>query len=165
MHIKNIRIVTHLIVLITGLFIGFYFGFKKGPEEFLYWDAQYKASLLAFELEALKAGNIDGEIENKERSLNSELADHGRYLNSKYGWLFHHFTGREFDPKYIKKAVEYRLENPYTGEDLSDPKSWKPKTDMNSEFVQQVIEVQKEQQELIKRVTDLYSKKIGITKR
>ena len=149
------KITGYIFGLVIVFFAGLKLGFYLAPIEYLYRDAQYKSSILAFEIRALKSGKIDTIIESKEISLDGELANHGSYLKSNLSWLLPTIEGE--DNKAISHAVKYRTENPYTGPDHSKPETWKPGVDMNNAFVKDVIRGQKEIEELKKMVLEKYA--------
>ncbi len=133
---------------------GVYFGFYMAPHEYLLWNSQYKASILAFELRQLQNGNINTIIDSKEISLNGELGLHAEYLESKLNWLLP--FRQPFDRKHIQNAVDYRLTNPYTMPDMSKPSSWKEGVNMEDPFIQEVIEGHKILNEQVEQVLELY---------
>ena len=128
-------------MLLLGLSIGFIAGARTGSYEFVLADAQYKASILAFQLKALRAGKPESVIVGKEISLDGELPSHGRYMESHLKWVWPELQAK--DDKAIRNAVAYRLANPYEAPDHSKPETWNAGTNMNDEFVQGVIEGQK----------------------
>ena len=148
------KVLISILIFIIGFASGTYFGFVKAPHEYQYWNSQYKASLLAFELEALKNGRNLQPL--KEIELNSELAYFGKYMESNFSWVFPYLTGIEFDPKSIKKAVEYRVNNPFHNPDLSSPDSWKKGMDMEDSFVIETIEGQIIHNSLVQKVINEY---------
>jgi len=147
-----VKLIKYLSVLAIGVCACTYFGFYQAPAEFMYWDSQYKATSLVFEIKALKIINFV--IESNEIRLNRKLAIHSYYLDSKFSWMLPHNT--KFDKKYIKRVVEYRLSNPYADPDMSNPRSWKRGTNMNDKYIQVVIEGQKENNKRIDKVLKLY---------
>ena len=151
------KYLSYIVTLLIGFSFGVYFGFDKAPNEFRYWDAQYKASILAHEIKWLKAGSIDRVIESKEIELDGELANYGRHLNSQYSWIILNTIGHSDNSESVAHAVRYRQKNEYSGPDMSSPSNWKSGTDMNSDFVQDVIKGQEENNVLIKQVMDLYA--------
>lgn len=149
--------ISHIGVLLVGFVFGVYFGFDRAPNEFLYWDAQYKASILAHEIEWLKSGRVEPIIESKEIQLNSELANYARHLKSPYGWLIEHSVGVSDTEEAIARAVVYRLKNEYEGTDMSSPLSWKDGVDMESKFIREVIDSQEGNKKLIMHVLESYA--------
>ncbi|MCG7941452.1 MAG: hypothetical protein N0C88_21755 [Candidatus Thiodiazotropha lotti] len=145
-----------LISLVVVFFVGLKLGFYLAPSEFIYRDAQYKSAILAFEIKSLKSGNIDMIIESKEINLDAELANHGRYLISNLSWLLPRRSNE--DDRAILSAVYYRVENPYTSPDASKPGFWKSGVDLDSAFVEQTIQGQKELEELKGMVLDNYTR-------
>lgn len=151
------KFLSYIVTLLIGFLSGVYFGFHKAPSEFYNWDAQHRASILAHEIKWLKAGKIDRVVESKEIELDASLANYGRHLNSSYRWITEYVAGTPEDSESISHAVRYRLENEYEGPDMSSPSSWKNGADMNSDFIQEVIDGQKENKILIKQVLDSYA--------
>ena len=149
------KYIGYFLTLLIGFCAGTIFGFKQGPIEYLYWNSQFEASLLAGDIQKLKSGNIKHLIDFKESFLNQELANHGKYLESKLAWLS--FYNYDDGGRAIKHAVDYRLANPFTDIDMSKPNAWAPNVDMNSDQVKDVVQWQKDQERLIKKVLDLYS--------
>lgn len=130
-----------MVVFLVGIAAAFVLGARVGVTEFLYADAQYKASILAYQLEALRAGKPAIVITGMETSLNGELANHGKYMESRLTWLWPDL--RSEDDRPIMNAVAYRIAHPYDEPDESKPESWNPGADMNSQFVKDTIEGQR----------------------
>jgi hypothetical protein len=151
----------YLLIFCSGFGIGTYFGFKKAPTEFLQWDSQFKASILAYENTSLKSGNIQRIIEANEINLNGELAMYGRHLGSSLFWLLK-LTGNynATDDEPIKNAVKYRNANPFIEPDMSKPSNYKSGVDMNSPIIKEIISDQIENRGLRNKVLDLYSNNI-----
>lgn len=141
--------------LLLGLVGGFFVGSRVGTYEHALADAQYKASVLAYELRALKAGKSEPIVTTKEISLNGELANHGRYMESNFGWLWPQLRSSDESP--IRRAVAYRLENPYRMPDLASSANWNPGIDMNSDFVKEAIQGQHEMDQHVQRVLRHYA--------
>lgn len=59
------------VTLLIGLSIGFVVGARVGTYEYLLADGQYKVSVLAHQLRALKAGKLDFVITDMEISSNA----------------------------------------------------------------------------------------------
>jgi hypothetical protein len=137
-----------------------FLGFKKAPTEFLQWDSQFKASILAYENTSLKSGNVQRIIEANEINLNGELAQYGRHLDSNLFWLLN-LTGNydETDDESIRHAVKYRNANPFIEPDLSKPSNYKPGIDMNDPFIMDIISGQIENRVFVNKVLALYSNK------
>jgi hypothetical protein len=143
-----------LAVFALGLAVGFPIGARIGAWQFLLADAQYKASILTTEIRSLKAGHIEPIIGGMEISLNRELAMHGEYIESSLSWLWPDLKSQ--DDSAIRRAVDYRLKNPFSRPDLAKPENWNPGVDMNSRFVSRVIEGQREQERYLRKVLDYY---------
>ena len=139
----------------VGLAFGFPVGTRVGVSEFMLADAQYKASILSAQIKAIKSGKVEPILTAMEVTLNGELAMHGEYMDSHLSWLWPELRSK--DDGAIRRAVAYRLANPYQSPDLSKPESWKPGIDMESEFVQQVIEGQRKQQRYLRKVLERYA--------
>jgi hypothetical protein len=148
------RALALIAVFVLGLIIGFPIGARVGLWQFMLADAQYKASILSTEIKSLRAGKPEPIIVGMEISLNAELSKHGQYMESHFSWLWPELKSE--DDKPIRRAVAYRLANPYQGPDHTKPESWNPDVDMNSEFVKEVIEGQKIQKHYIRKVLDHY---------
>ena len=144
-------------VLVIVFAAGFLLGTRVGVHQFLISDAQYKASILSTEIKALKAGKLEPIIESMEINLDSELANHGRYMESNLSWLFPELIPK--DDQAIRRAVAYRLENPYTGTDFSRSESWNPGIKMDDQFVRDIIEGQKLQKKFLRKTIEAYADK------
>ena len=116
------NIIKFLIVLIIGLGAGVFLGFSFAPTEFLKWNSQFRASIIAHEIETLKRGDVQRVVDSKELELNGELELHGRYLENNFSWLLPSIHKIRFDKQHIQYAVNYRLNNPYVYEKWSNPK-------------------------------------------
>jgi hypothetical protein len=143
-----------LVVFIVGVALGFPIGARVGLWEFMLADAQYKASILSTQINSLKAGNPEPIIGGMEISLNGELAKHGQYMESNLWWLWPELKPKDDQP--IRRAVAYRLSNPYQGPDHTRPENWNPGVDMDSEFVQQVIQGQRTEEHYLRKVLQHY---------
>src|SRR5215831_13782517 len=139
----------------VGLAFGFTVGTRVGVSEFMLADAQYKASILSAQLKAIKAGKVEPVLTAMEVSLNAELAMHGEYMESHLSWLWPELRSK--DEGAIRRAVAYRLANPYQIPDLAIPENWKPGVDMESEFVQQIIENKRTQERYLRKVLEHYA--------
>ena len=143
-------IVILLIVLVL-------FGAKKLPELARGMGQAVKEFQKAkdeFNDELNKAGKTEPIIVGMEISLNGELSKHGQYMESHFSWLWPELKSKDDQP--IRRAVAYRLANPYTGPDLSKAESWKPGIDMQDDFVKQVIEGQKIEGHYLDKVLKYY---------
>jgi hypothetical protein len=154
----NRRSITVLIGVLVIVFVtGFVTGARVGMYQFLLADAQHKASILSAEIKRLKAGKVASIVEAMEINLDGELANHGRYMESHFTWLFPELTPP--DDQAIRRAVAYRLENPYTSIDFSKPESFKPGINMNDQFVLDLMEGQKLQKHYMQKTMDAYGDK------
>jgi hypothetical protein len=117
-------------------------------------DAKYKASILTTEIKAIKAGKTEPVVTGMEISLNAELAKHGQYMESYLWWLWPEL--RSGDDDSIRRAVSYRLANPFEGPDLAKPENWKPGINMQDSFVREVVEGQRNQREYMNKVLQRY---------
>jgi hypothetical protein len=141
-------------VFVAGVLVGAAVGSRVGTYEFLLADAQYKASILSSELKSIKAGKLEPVLVSKEISLDGELAFHGRYLESRLSWLWPELWSPDDEP--IRRAVAYRLANPFEGPDLSKSEGWIPGTDMQGDFILSVVKGQKDQRAYIQAVLQKY---------
>jgi hypothetical protein len=148
------RLLIVLAVFLGGIAVGIPIGARVGLWEFMLADAQYKASILSTELGSIKAGKTEPVVLEMEISLNGELAKHGQYMESHLSWLWPELKAK--DDKAIRRAVAYRLANPYQGPDHTKPENWNPGIDMESEFVRQVIEGQRIQEHYLHKVLEHY---------
>lgn len=135
------KLIIFVVVLLVGISAAFVIGARVGVSEFLYADAHYKASILATQLRALRAGKPDAIIASMEISLNAELANHGKSMESHFTWFWSDLKSKDDRP--ARNAVTYRMANPYEGPDHSKPENGNPGTDMDSQFVKDKIVGQK----------------------
>ena len=151
------KIALIFLFIIVSSIISFISGARIGANEFSYWNAQYQASILVYEIQALKNHKSEELVEAKEIMLNGELANHGRYLNSSLNWFW---TGYPRDDEPIKRVVDYRLRNPYKDPDVTDTTKWNTDVDLDSqetqEFLKQLEEGTIIQEQLIKLVLETY---------
>jgi hypothetical protein len=146
-------------VALVAFVLGFFSGSRIGVSEFLKADAQYKASILAHQIIGLKGPRRDDILEAMEISLNGELANHGKYMESYWTWLRYELH-RTNEP--IEFAANYRKNNPYEAPDVSDPSKWQNTEDYSPEtleqFANQLREGQTEGRRLINLVLDRYAR-------
>lgn len=142
-------------VIILIVFVaGFYSGARVGAHEFLLANSQYEASVLAYQLQALRAGNVETIIETKEIELDGKLAQHGRFLEGYFRWLWSSYFPS--DTRSIRSAVRYRVDKPFDGPDFTNPDSWNPGIKMDEPFVQETIEGQEMLNHYKEKVINLY---------
>jgi hypothetical protein len=141
-------------VFALGVVVGVAVGARFGLWEFKLGEAQYKASILATEIQALRAGKVEPIISGMEITLNSELAMHGRYMESPFWWLWPELKSE--DEKAIRRAVAYRQAHPFPGVDHTKAENWAPGVDMNSEIVKAVIEGQRIEEHYLRKVLEHY---------
>ena len=155
------KITLSLIIFVLGFGLGLYFGFKKAPEEFIYWNSQFNASILSHELDSLKNDNAIENISwSKEVELDYELSNYGRHLESNFGWVFPLITNIETDPKYINKAINYRLENPFSTDEISLTEGWaSPNEPKTKALIKKMTEGQKENKRLLNMVLKTHASK------
>lgn len=103
------------VVFALGLAGAFVLGARVGGNELLYADAQYKTAILAWQLHNLRSGKADAVIARMEASLDAELARHGKYLESRFAWLWPDL--RADDESAIRDGVSYRLAHPHEADD------------------------------------------------
>jgi len=115
--VKKLTVILVSIALLAGLSAGFVIGARVGVDEFLYADAQYKAAILAWQLEALHAQKTPLVVTGLETALNAELARHGRYMESRLAWLWPDM--RPEDERAIGGAGDYRIAHPFEEPDES----------------------------------------------
>lgn len=141
-------------VFALGIAVGLPIGARFGLWEFKLAEAQYKASILASQIQALRAGKVQPIISGMEITLNSELAMHGRYMESSFWWLWPELQSE--DETSIRRAVAYRNANPYRGVDHTKAENWAPGVDMNSGLAKAVIEGQRIEEHYLRKVLDHY---------
>ena len=154
MQLNRTSITVLIGVLVIVFVTGFLTGARVGMYQFLLADAQYKASILSAEIKRLKAGKVASIVEAMEINLDSELANHGRYMESHFTWLFPELIPK--DDQAIRRAVAYRLSNPVAGPDLSKPESWNPGINMDDQFVRETIEGQMVLKRYLQKTLDAY---------
>lgn len=131
-------------VFVLGVGMGVAVGARVGTWEFLLADAQYKASILVSEIQTIKRGRAESLLLTKELELDSELARHGEYLESRLWWILPEL--RTDDDASIRRAVAYRLANPYQA----------PVFPGDDEFSRQVAEGQRRINASVGKVLDRY---------
>jgi hypothetical protein len=109
------KAITIAVVSVVGLAGAFVLGARVGVSEFLYADAQYKTAILAWQLHNLHAGRSAPVIARMEKSLDDELARHGKYMESRLAWLWPDL--RADDEAAIRDGVSYRLAHPHEADD------------------------------------------------
>ena len=144
------------IAVIVALFASFLFGTRLGVREFQFADAQYRASLDAFQLEGLSAGKVENIKAQLEIDLDSKLAIYADYTDSHFKWLWPSLQPK--DNHAIQHAVRYRITNPYVEPDMSSTQSWKQGVDMQDPFIASVATGQISDQEKRNRVLGMFSK-------
>ena len=87
------RLSRKVVALAVGILLfvslaAFLLGTRIGVSQFMLSDAQYRASILSGELKLIKAGKVHVIADAKEIELDGELANHGRYMESHFAWLF-----------------------------------------------------------------------------
>ena len=157
MHLSRKVIALAVGILLFVFLAAFLLGTRVGVSQFLLSDARYRASILSGELKLIKAGKVHVIADAKEIELDGELANHGRYMESHFAWLFPELIPK--DDQAIRRAVAYRLENPYEPVDFSDPKSLKPGVNMEDKFVRDLIEGQRLQKQYAQKTIDAYGDK------
>jgi hypothetical protein len=102
-------------VFAIGVSAAFVLGARVGGSELLYADAQYKAAILAWQLHNLRSDRSAAVMARMEASLDSELARHGKYMESRLAWLWPDL--KPDDDAAIRDGVSYRLAHPHEAED------------------------------------------------
>ena len=127
----------------------FLLGARVGVTAFSQADAQYRASIAAGQLRLIEAQHLDELKQMKELELNARLADHGRYLESHFKWLWPDLASQ--DDEAITSAARYRATHPFEEPDLSKG------ADLSDPFIQGVVAGQKENRVLIEKVVSSYA--------
>jgi hypothetical protein len=97
----------------AGFAGGFFVGVKEGVWQFFLRESSVKASLLTYELQALRAGNTKKIIDAKEIELDGELVRFGDFRREGRPWVFWFQDGYERDhTKYMKRVAAYRNQYP-----------------------------------------------------
>jgi hypothetical protein len=96
----------------VGTVCGFLLGVRVGVWQFGLLDSSAKASLVTYELQALRAGQTDKIVRAKEISLDGEVLMFCRFLEEGYPWLFwpqnHYFD----HARHMKHVANYRKQYP-----------------------------------------------------
>ena len=158
MQLSRKFIALFVVAILVASFAAFVLGVRVGAGQFFLSDAQYRASILSGELKLIKAGKVQVIANAKELELDGELANYGRYMESHFTWLFPELTPE--DDQAIRRAVTYRLDNPYKSTDFSKAESFNPGTNMNDKFVLDLIEGQKWQKHYMQKTMDAYGDKL-----
>jgi hypothetical protein len=147
------------LVAVLALSGSFLAGTRIGAASHYLADTEYKASLTSGYLRLIEEGPVGvGTLkEIKEAELDTYLADHGRHMKSPFKWLWPGMIPE--DDTGIRLAVAYRISHPVPTKDLTKPENWNPGVDMSSPFVRGVIEGQKENEQLRKKVISEYGAK------
>lgn len=97
----------------VGFVGGFFVGAKEGVKQFFLLESSVKASLLTFELQALRAGNAKKIIDSKEIELDGEVVRFAQFRREGHPWIFWLEDGYERDhTKYMKRVAAYRKKHP-----------------------------------------------------
>jgi hypothetical protein len=92
---------------------GYLLGVSQGLEQFFLRESSVKASLLAYELEALRAGNIASYINSKEIELDGEVVRFAQFRREGRPWVLRLQAGYERDhTKYMEHVAAYRKLHP-----------------------------------------------------
>ena len=102
-----------LAVGVAGFAGGFFVGVKEGVWQFFLLDSSAKASLVTYELQALRAGNAKKIIDSKEIELDGELVRFSEFRREGRPWVFWLEDWNERDhTKYMKHVAAYRKQYP-----------------------------------------------------
>ena len=102
-----------LAVGVAGFVGGFFVGVKEGVWQFFLLDSSAKASLVTYELQALRAGNAKKIIDSKEIELDGELVRFSEFRREGRPWVFWLEDWNERDhTKYMKHVAAYRKQYP-----------------------------------------------------
>ena len=97
----------------TGFAGGVFVGAKDTVWQFVLLDSSAKASLLTYELQALRAGNIKRIIDTKEIELDGELVHFAEFRREERPWIFWLYGWKEREhAKYMKHVASYRKQYP-----------------------------------------------------
>ena len=153
---QHLKLVSLALLILFTLSIGFGLGFIRGLNEGAYFREQATALLSTVYLQKLRSGEIDWMIDRQERVLENAIIDYGTWLNLRVRFIEYidpHLT----DHSQIRRAVAYRLDNPYPTWDASDPSNWKPGADMESDLMKDMIAMNKERLEIYESVIERFS--------
>jgi hypothetical protein len=96
-----------------GLVSGFAVGVREGVTQFFLLDSTARASLITFELQALRKDNVETIIEAKEIELDGEVVRATELLREGRPWIFWPSFEYERDhTRYLEKVASYRQEHP-----------------------------------------------------
>lgn len=136
--------------------VAFWFGARVGVREFQLADAKYRASIVAHKLGQLQRQDFASVESGMQIELNSQLANHGRHLQSKWRWMWPELESATDGE--IRYAAKFRIENTFEEPDMSSPASWKPGIAMTDPFIVNVVEGQRQGKALVAMVLDQYGK-------
>lgn len=95
-----------------GVLAGFIVGVHQGVEQFHLLDSSAKASLLTYELQALRAGKVEAIIKSKEIELDGAVVGFARFQASGHGWLFWPRDVQRDHRRYMEHVASYRRQHP-----------------------------------------------------
>jgi hypothetical protein len=144
------------LTLFAAIAVAFVAGLWVGAPAFQMGDAQYRASIIAYQLRMIEQQQISELKQALEIELNSRLADHGRFLSSPIPTALLRLPS--VNSSAIQNAAQYRKSHPFLEPNLSSAASWSPGIDMNTAVVRDEITGQKENQRLIESVLERYVK-------
>ena len=100
-------------LILTAYTGGFYTGVNEGLKQSFLIGSSVKASLLTYELNSLRAGDIETNITTKEIELDGEVVRYTRSLKEGRPWVLWQAEGYELDhDKYMTEVAKYRKKHP-----------------------------------------------------
>jgi hypothetical protein len=97
-----------LIGVVIGGTAGFFFGAQAGVWEFFLLDSSAKASLLTYELRALRAGETGKIILSKEIELDGDVVNFAHFLEEGHPWVLWPAGGYRDHDKFMRQVALYR---------------------------------------------------------
>jgi hypothetical protein len=95
-----------------GAVTGFILGVRIGVWQFGLLDSSAKASVLTYELRALRAGQVEKIIRTKEIALDGEVAMFCQFLEDGHPLLFWPYNQYFDTTKYMGTVADYRTQYP-----------------------------------------------------
>jgi len=121
---------------IAGAHVGFY--------QWWLLDSSVRATMLAGELRALRAGNSDKLIPMKEIELDTAIVDAFRFQESGQSWIFWPMAKSFEHARYLRSVAEYRKQHPSPGmpkEVVADAEQQKEAEAYDAEVAQRNVEL------------------------
>lgn len=109
---------------------GLYAGVIVGVDQFLKMDSSAKASVLTYQLRALRGGHVDKIIQAKEIEVDDNVVSALAFQESGMPWLFWPYMGAWDHARYLRNVAEYRKEYPPVVPKLQPPAGTQDPSDL-----------------------------------